>query len=425
MPTNIAQRASVLTLLWQGKSTAEISGMLGIPKSTIRDIHARAIQRGFEASSYPLIINDEYIVDAPRSGRPKKQIPETQDKILAKVRFDRYGREKICADIAGELSLEHIDISATTVWRILRSAGLRKTKPTRKPGLTKKMMSERLAFCLEHRGQDFRNVIFTDETSVVLLHRRGGYRIWRSPDERFLRSYIRERWKGSMEFMFWGSFCYDRKGPYHCWLLETATEKRASEVLIEEWNKDLEPILRENWELENGLRRINLRQNPPGKKPTWKFTKKNGKLTREGSKGGIDWYRYHTTILIPKLLPFAQECMIQQPDMLVQEDKAPAHNHQYQQKVFDIAGVNRLLWPGNSPDLNAIEPCWPWMKRYTTKKGAPKSRTEAVKVWGQAQNDLPQERIQQWIDRIPRHIEEIIRLEGGNEYEEGRGHVRR
>jgi hypothetical protein len=33
---------------------------------------------------------------------------------------------------------------------------------------------------------------------------------------------------------------------------------------------------------------------------------------------------------------------------------------------------------------------------------------------------MPQEKIQAWIERIPRHIREVIRLEGGNEYKEGR-----
>jgi hypothetical protein len=33
---------------------------------------------------------------------------------------------------------------------------------------------------------------------------------------------------------------------------------------------------------------------------------------------------------------------------------------------------------------------------------------------------MPQERIQAWIERIMDHIPEVIRLEGGNEYKEGR-----
>jgi hypothetical protein len=41
------------------------------------------------------------------------------------------------------------------------------------------------------------------------------------------------------------------------------------------------------------------------------------------------------------------------------------------------------------------------------------------KAWYRAWEDLPQEKIQQWIEAIPDHIQEIIRLEGGNEYKEG------
>jgi ferric-dicitrate binding protein FerR (iron transport regulator) len=65
------------------------------------------------------------------------------------------------------------------------------------------------------------------------------------------------------------------------------------------------------------------------------------------------------------------------------------------------------------------------MKRQTTKKGAPRSRVEATKAWQKSWNDLDQTRIQAWIERIPRHIQEVIRLEGGNEYREGREHLQR
>jgi hypothetical protein len=51
-------------------------------------------------------------------------------------------------------------------------------------------------------------------------------------------------------------------------------------------------------------------------------------------------------------------------------------------------------------------------KDYT--QGCTKTRLEAFSAWRTAWQDLPQERIQHWIERIPRHIQEIIRLEGGN-----------
>jgi hypothetical protein len=82
--------------------------------------------------------------------------------------------------------------------------------------------------------------------------------------------------------------------------------------------------------------------------------------------------------------------------------------------------VEKLLWCSNSPDLNAIKPAWSWLKRRTTRKGAPKNRAEALKVWQEAWRDLLQLQIQAWIERILFHIQEIIKLDGGNKYKEGR-----
>jgi hypothetical protein len=95
------------------------------------------------------------------------------------------------------------------------------------------------------------------------------------------------------------------------------------------------------------------------------------------------------------LLPFAQEYATERPGTLVQEDKAPAHNFHIQQCVFDAAQVQRLLWCPNFPDLNAIEPAGPWMKRRTTRKGAPNTRQEAFSPRKVAWQKLLQKWIQQ------------------------------
>jgi transposase len=84
-----------------------------------------------------------------------------------------------------------------------------------------------------------------------------------------------------------------------------------------------------------------------------------------------------------------------------------------------MTGIDRLLWPRNSPDLNMIEPCWPLMKRHTTKKGALTRKPEAERAWFQSWEVLEQWRIQSWNERIPRHIQEVIRLERDNSYREG------
>ena len=213
-----------------------------------------------------------------RSGRPSKQTELNTEVIVQKVRLDRYGREKHVANLAGELSRDGTEISGPTVWRIFKKAGFRKTKPTRKPGLTKRMRDERLKWCLDHAHwtlEDWKNVIWSDETSVVLLHRRGGYKIWRKADEAFVRSCIRERWKGYSEFMFWSCFTYDQKGPCHIWQPETKQEKEESKRVLEEMNEELEPVLREQWELNTPFRRLGLR-GVGGPKPTWNGTKPQG-----------------------------------------------------------------------------------------------------------------------------------------------------
>ncbi|OJJ51946.1 hypothetical protein ASPSYDRAFT_110367, partial [Aspergillus sydowii CBS 593.65] len=137
-------------------------------------------------------------------------------------------------------------------------------------------------------------------------------------------------------------------------------------------------------------------------------------------KGGVDWYRYQKEVLIPYLIPFAKRCKEARPNTRVLEDKAPAHRHHAQQRVYDYYGIQRIDdWPGNSPDLNAIEPCWSWLKKRTTARGAPRDRKTAKEVWIKAWNELPQKMIQDWIQRLLINRNEIIRLEGGNEYREG------
>ena len=204
-----------------------------------------------------------------------------------------------------------------------------------------------------------------------------------------MKSCIRERWKGFAEFQFWGCFTYDSKGPCHIWHPETAQEKKKAAQDLEEINAKLEPILREEWELETKMRRLKLR-GIGGKPPQWKWDAKHGKLTRRDG-AGVDWYRYQKEILIPKLIPYAKECGC---DTIVQEDLAPSHAHYAQAAVYSAAEVTRLVWCPNSPDLNMIEPCWPHLKRQTTKKGAPKSKKEAEVVWKNAWAELEQTRIQ-------------------------------
>lgn len=411
---SILVRAQCLTLRVTGMSAVEICRQLGPSPRQVRHWMQVAKERGYNPDN-SIILKDEYLIDKHRSGRPPKLLPETVQEVLVHHKKDRYAREKSAAQIGFDFG-----VSDTYVQRLYKTNKIHKRKPTRKPGLTKAMKAARLQWCIQHQDwtlEDWKNVIWTDETSVVLGHKRGSQRVWRTAKEAYEPTCIRNRFKGFTEFMFWGSFSYDKKGPCHIWEKETPQEKRNAERMLEELNNEAETTAKAEWELRTAMGRLGLR-NKGGRKPMWKWCRKTGKLTRD-SQGGIDWWRYQQKILLPLLLPFAQECMKERPNTIVQEDGAPSHRHTAQNAVFETAGITRLLWPGNSPDINMIEPCWPYMKRSTTAKGAPTSQKQAAVAWKRCWEDMDQVRIQRWIERIPRHIQQIIKLEGGNEYHEG------
>jgi hypothetical protein len=91
--------------------------------------------------------------------------------------------------------------------------------------------------------------------------------------------------------MVWGCFLYDKKGPLHIFEAETSQQKKQAEREIELLNEQLEPQYHAEWELNMQMSRPGLR-GKGGRKPEWKWNRKNGKLVRNSTKGGIDWWRY-------------------------------------------------------------------------------------------------------------------------------------
>jgi hypothetical protein len=164
----------------------------------------------------------EHVEDADRSGRPKcSQV--VVDLILKTVAKDNTTRQWSSQVIANEVSNTPgiARVSASTVWRVLKAEGYKSYKRTFKPGLNKENRARRLKWCEEHSEENrwnlerWKNVIWTDETSVQLNSVRGKRRVWRKPNEEFHRDVITERWKGFSEFMWWSAFSWDhRSQPY-------------------------------------------------------------------------------------------------------------------------------------------------------------------------------------------------------------------
>jgi hypothetical protein len=178
-------------------------------------------------------------------------------------------------------------------------------------GLTAAMKQARLDSTLAYRHwtlEDWKKVIWTDETSVSLGHRRGTTWVWRRTGENMDPTVVQRGWKKATEFMFWGCFSYDHKGLCHIWRRKTAEEKRREHAILDGWNELREPERRQRWEDARLLIHLSRGGRERGQPAQWRFTKANDKLVREAKRGGIDWLRYLFQVVVPKNFPIAERC---------------------------------------------------------------------------------------------------------------------
>ncbi|KAK7177463.1 hypothetical protein PSPO01_16491 [Paraphaeosphaeria sporulosa] len=79
-----------------------------------------------------------------------------------------------------------------------------------------------------------------------------------------------------------------------------------------------------------------------------------------------------------------------------------------------------MEWPGHSPDVNASEHAWPWIRRHITKE-MPQStcEEECRQQWEEQWNNLPQEHINKWIDHVAEVVRQIIKHHGDNDFRDG------
>jgi hypothetical protein len=87
----------------------------------------------------------------------------------------------------------------------------------KKPFINDVNQARRLAFALEHRNltaDDWKNVLWTDESSFEIGKNSRQVRVWRNPSERFHSSCLIPSFKsGRQTVMVWGCFMWGKRGP--------------------------------------------------------------------------------------------------------------------------------------------------------------------------------------------------------------------
>ena len=74
---------------------------------------------------------------------------------------------------------------------------------------------------------------------MILGYRRDAVRLWRTREKAYDETVIRRRWKRFSEFMFWGCFSWDSKGPYYIWRAQSVAERKKNNLELAELNEKL------------------------------------------------------------------------------------------------------------------------------------------------------------------------------------------
>lgn len=190
----------IVVLSEEGLSLRQISQRLGVSHSTV----SRCLKRYRETGRH---------TRRPGGGRPRVTDP-IDDRYLRVQALRARGSSATALQgiIAG---VRNLQISTSTVRRRLREAGLASRRPMTGPLLTREHRRSRLRFALEHRDwtiEDWKRVLFTDETRVSLHSPDGRERVWRRHGERHSQACITPRVAfGGGSIMFWGGISWEAR----------------------------------------------------------------------------------------------------------------------------------------------------------------------------------------------------------------------
>ena len=228
--------------------------------------------------------------------------------------------------------------------------GYRRRPPKFKPPLTPEQKLERLNFAVEWleklEGKEHM-LVYCDETAVRVGESRGQQWVTILDGEKWHPDCVELRYKWFTEFIFWGCYTAEVLGPCYMFHKESADEKNVAQEDLADKNSNYlvqQQAIREHFLAEQAKK--------PKSRNLKRIPKPEGVLLerKKGNKGGVDWYRYQTFVLLPQLILFMYDIIKKYGHYYLVQDGAPAHDAWQQKDLLNIKGLTILLWPGNSPD---------------------------------------------------------------------------
>lgn len=120
----------------------------------------------------------------------------------------------------------------------------------------------------------------------------------------------------------------------------------------------------------------------------------------------------YTRVVEEHVVPFAP--FIGEGFILMQDNARP-HVARIVNEYLDEAGIERMPWPAISPDMNPIEHLWDQLgRRVRGRENAPENLQKLTAALVEEWANIPQENIANLIRSMPRCLETLIRVRGGN-----------
>lgn len=289
-----------------------------------------------------------------RKGRPFSIDSPTRRHLVATATQDAAHRQMPFQEIA---ELCGVQASERTLRKAFALEGYKRRKARKKVFLTDAAKAKRLRFALAHRHwgvEEWRKVIWTDESYVWLSGSRGTVWITRRPGEEYHESCIAPKFKKKNAIMIWGGILGGQKTPLVLWQ-------------------------RDNW-------------------------------------GTITAHSYVEHVLAPVLWPFwYHESRRRGESLWVMEDGASAHRAIYTQAFRQLHHMLKMDWPPSSPDLNPIEDVWNLLKdNINARQPRPRGKDEMAIAVQEEWDRIPAADILGFIDTMPQRIAAVIAANGGH-----------
>ncbi|CAF1559297.1 unnamed protein product, partial [Rotaria sordida] len=166
------KRAQTVTLYDAGFTISGIARQLNISWTCVKNAIIRYRDHGT-------------FKDLPRTGRPLKLMPRTAHYLKCLAHGQNRTNVNIITPKLNDLSI--IRVSSRTVRRHLHKMGYTYSVQIKKPFLKKIHKMKRIAWCKKFRCytiEDWRRIIFSDESTYYVLKRRNKMMVWRTKDEK-------------------------------------------------------------------------------------------------------------------------------------------------------------------------------------------------------------------------------------------------